>query len=207
MHAGPSRGQRSPGVTAMVCDNSDVSCSHPSATGVTDSDGTVSLVQQVDAGPVYVNGYIDLSGGGGVGIVPELLFWSFPLGQSPASLSATTVTPFELAAFLAAVTVTQDVGNGYVYAVGFDCLQFRGMGLTFAITPAGSSQILYQQGSTFSPGLSATDDTGGALFVNAPAGGSVLTATVAAAGGPIGQFPLFVRDGGVTEVWALPQPN
>ena len=101
--------------------------------------------------------------------------------------------------------VTQDPKLGIVYVSGLDCLNLGGIGMTFALAPAGSSQIFYQQGLTFLPGLAGTDTSGGALIVNVPVGASELTATVTALGRDIGQFPVFVRAGGVTVVEALPK--
>ncbi len=192
-----------PGVSAKVCNLSDVGCIAPTASGVTGSDGIVELVQSADAGPVLSSGYIDLSGG----ITPEVFFWSFPINPSPATMTVIAVTPAETSALLAYLQVTPQPGTGFVYAYGIDCFQIAGQGMTFSIAPSGSSQIFYQQGSTFSPGLTATTGVGGALIVNAPEGNLELTASVGGAGGAIGHFPLFVRDGGGAEVWALPQPQ
>jgi hypothetical protein len=192
-----------PGVTAKVCASDDSMCDHPSATEVSAMDGTVTLVQQVDAGPVFTNGYIDLSGGG---IVPEVFFWSFPLSLSPATLHPTVITPADVAEVTQGLDVTQDASSGIVYAVGFDCLQIGGSGLTYAIP--GAAQVFYQQNGVFLPGLTTTDSSGAAAFLNVPAGVPLtLTASVGDSGVAIGHFPFFVRHGGLAEVFALPQPD
>jgi hypothetical protein len=199
----PLSGKQPAGVTAKVCGSDDFPCAHPSATATTTDGGTASLVQH--AGAVLAGGYIDLSGGG---IVPTVVFWSYPLSQSPASLAVFTLIESEVSDVETAYNVTEGPHNGYVLVTGLDCLQNLGAGLEYKLEPAGPSQeLLYEQpGGIFSRTVTKTTTTGAATFFNAPAGPLTLTATVADGGPTVGQFPLFVREGGLTEVTALPQP-
>jgi hypothetical protein len=199
-------GPAPPGITAKVCGDSDFPCDHPSATAVTGPDGTVSLTQHVDAGPVFTNGYVDLSGGDDGGILPEAFFWSFPLSTSPATFAVAVGTPADVAKAALLLGVTQDPSNGIVFVSGFDCLQLHGSGLTYAIP--GAPQPFYESGGIPLAGLTSTDGTGAGAFVNVPAGVLLpLTASLANDGGAIGTFPLFVREGGFTQVLVLPQPQ
>jgi len=204
---GVHMGKVVPGVTVKVCASLDVPCAAPVAQGVTGDDGMVKLVQHRDAGPIVATGYLDLSSDGG--IIPQLYFWSFPFSQSPASLFALTVTMPEATAVAASLGVTQDSSKGAVLVGSRDCIQTYAAGLTFAITPkASDTRIFYRDMNSFSPTLTETTSTGGgfAIIYNVPSGAATLTAKVA--GGPIiGQFPLYVRGGGITEVLALPAPK
>jgi hypothetical protein len=194
------------GVTAKVCNLTDGPgpCMSPSATNVTGMDGIVSLTQHADAGMFTDNAYIDLSGGG---IVPEVFFWSFPLTLSPAMFTLPVTTPTEEGTVARSVGVMQDPSKGAVVAYGFDCLQVNGEGMTFTLAPTDAGAF-YQAGNTPSTVNTATDYSGGAFFANVPPNMFLtLTASVGASG-PIGAgAQLFVRDGGLAEVWVLPSPN
>jgi hypothetical protein len=192
------------GITTKVCHSSDLACEQPAAIGVTAADGTVKLVQHADAAPIVSEGYIELTGGD---IVPEIVFWSFPLGQSPARLFALTATEAELTSIVTSLGVRQQASNGVVLVVGRDCRQVPGAGMKFTIAPAGSSKIFYFDGLSFTPDLAATtvNGDGAALITNAPAESVTLTTTVDGEGS-IGELPLFVRAGWNTEVYALPAP-
>jgi hypothetical protein len=194
------------GVLAQVCNGNDPYCAKPSVRGTTLPDGTVTLVQQPDAGPVFTNdAYLDLSGGG---TVPEMFFWSFPLSQSSTSFDVGTVTSMEaMVDYEQPVGVVQDLNLGFVAVNGFDCLpSIAGTGMTFALTAPGSPRAYYALSGVLDPQAVATDDTSTAVFFNVPIGSNFLAASAIPAG-PIGQFGLFLRPGTVTLVYALPQPN
>jgi hypothetical protein len=200
-----------PGVVAEVCNISDNSspCARPTAVETTDDAGNVTLIQDPDAGPIFANGaYINLMNGPDSGIVPAALFWSFPISQSSVSFQLQTITPSELATnFLPSLPITPDPSTGYVVVVGYDCLPgVNGVGMTFTLSTPGSSRVFYERNQTIDPGATETDTSGTALFVNVPPGTHFVTA-VAATGGALGTFPLFVWKGSATTVWALPQAN
>ena len=195
-----------PGVLAKVCNGADTTCQSPTVMAATDDAGTVQLAQYPEAGPIFSSGaYIDLSEGG---ILPGVFFWSFPLSQSPVSFQVQTVTPSEVPEVLSAVDAAADPMTGFVVVVGFDCLpSVNGAGMTFTLATPGVSHVFYEQKGVIDPSATETDNSGTALFVNAPVGSNFVNAFAAAAGGPIGRFPIFVRENSVTTVYALPQPN
>jgi hypothetical protein len=195
-----------PGILAKVCGATDETCVSPVATGITGPDGTVDLVQTVDAGAVLVTeGYIELSGGSGGGILPEVFFWSYPLVGPVANLFATTITPTGADDIYRGVGLTRDPALAGVFVVGYDCRQITASGLTYTLSTPGDFPAYYADGAVFASGLLSTDSSGGAVFLDVPPGNATVTATIAGSTTSIGHSSFFFRAGALTEVWALPK--
>jgi hypothetical protein len=193
------------GVTAKLCPIADPTCSDAGAAAQSDPQGNVTLASDGGVGNYYV-GYLDLSGGG---IVPELVFWDFPISQNVAVLQAVgTATAFELNT---GAQVLDDAGwdaaTGVLVISGVDCYLLGGAGLTYSINvPASPPTPFYtdQTGVRFAAGLTTTNWSGYGLFLNVQPGPVTVTASLPPPVGAIGQFDVFVRPGTITWVLALP---
>lgn len=175
------------------------------ATGITDSDGGVTLLVDGGSGS-WRNGYLSLSTPD-ASIVPELAYWSFGLTQPQATLSVPTVTPSEVSAAvgLIGLTVNQELGSVLVQVV--DCYGTPAPGVKVAITPTGpSTQVLYFGTDFLSMTADSTNTNGQAVIINVPTQQIVLTATPEATGQVSSTVAFVVQPNWATYVVAPPTP-
>jgi len=192
-----------PDVTTTLCKDP---CAAPFATGITDSDGGVTL--QVDGSTGnWRNGYLSLSTpDASAGILPERAYWSFVLTQPQATLSVPTVTQFLAGMEALNLGVTWDQQLGLVLVQAYDCYGNPAPGVQFAITPAGQSQVFYFGTDSVNTMADSTNTNGQAVFINVPTQQIVLTATPEATGQVSSTVGFVAQAGGVTYVLAPPTP-
>jgi hypothetical protein len=188
-------------IGGKLCNTDDLDCSHSIADQTTDDAGNAKLLRQ----PIQtqVGLYLDISS---AEITPVLEFLTFPVHESRLGSSSPTVPPGYLTQ-LDAFGATVDPTLGTVAVAPVDCRLAPAPGVQFSFVDAGpSTQVFYFAGGTPSPTATATDRSGGALFVNVPVD-SVLTLEMkplALDGGVAGTTQVFARDGGESQVYLPP---
>jgi hypothetical protein len=134
-------------------------------------------------------------------VIPELLFWGFPLSEARltdqiGTFSQTTATASALSSLLG---VPVDLKRALVAVGATDCGINGAPGVTFSISPADAdTQVFYATGTGFSSADSGTGPQGLALFVNVPVGTVTVTAIPGALGHASSVVQGFTRAGTVT---------
>jgi hypothetical protein len=191
------------GAIVKLCNTNDLACSHSFADQTTDDAGNAKLVRQ----PIQtqVGLYLDISS---AEITPVLEFLAFPVHESRLA-SSSPAGPPGFPTQLDAFGVTVDPTLGALGVAAVDCRLAPATGVQFSFVDGGpSTQVFYFSGGTLSPTATATDGSGGALFVNVPVD-SPLTLEMkplSLDGGVAGTTPLFARDGGQSQVYFPPTP-
>ncbi|MFO0762101.1 MAG: hypothetical protein U0359_37025 [Byssovorax sp.] len=198
-----------PGLLVKACPREgwkDPSCAHVMAQSTTDKDGifvlhdiTFQTLTTIEAW----NGWLDISG---PGLYPELRYWSWPtLADRDETMSS--ITQEALAGYAKAYGLTQDDDRGLVTADVQDCYGFRAPGVAIEVDAADDKSVrLYSKGDlTFDAKADVTSRDGVAVFVNVPAGITVLRAKEPS-GKQVACAEILVRAGGRSGVGLRPLP-
>jgi hypothetical protein len=190
------------GVTAKLCDTVDPMCAPPFDMRPTDDAGTVPLTHppSTEAGLFYLDVSSDA-------IQPALLFDMFPIHASRIAIPFPVSPPGSIGADADGLGVPFDDSLGSLILVAVDCRLAFAPGVHFTVTPTTSTTaVAYLKGQLPALGLTETDSSGTAVFVNLPVLPTHLhlTATVPALGRTMADTQVFARDGGVSEVYVVP---
>jgi hypothetical protein len=190
------------GVKTKLCNVGDPICAPPLDTETTDDAGIATLNHppSTAAAPFYVDVSSDA-------ITPALLFDLFPVSTPRIAIPFPVVPPGSVAQEAAGLLVTVDDSLGTLILVAVDCRLAFAPGVHFTVTPtAPTTAVAYVQGQLPALGLTETDPSGTAYFVNMPVLSTQLhlTATVTALGRTMTDTLVFARDGGVSEVYVVP---
>ena len=185
--------------TVKLCFTSYPSCVPPVAGPVTsDAGGTVTV--QRPATPLPPLFFVDLSS---PAITPALTFDVFPVSQPQLTIPFVTVPQGILPSLALQAGVTQQPGLGMLLVHAADCRLAPAPGVTFDLEPPGMSKPAYLVGSLPVIGATATDSSGTAVFANVDVD-MTLQLTVKTPHGPSGTMSVFTRDGGLSELYAVP---
>ncbi len=187
------------GVTVTLCNTTDPLCTPFLDRAITDDAGTVILPLQ--QGPVSPRIFISASS---QAVTPVLGFIVSPLSQPNVTVPMPTLPAGVLPAVALQAGVTLDPALGMVVIVAYDCRLAPAPGMTFDITPKGTSTLAYLEGPLPVVGATSTDSSGSAVFANVEADTN-LTITMTSPAGAAGAVQLFARgDGGLSYVGAPP---
>lgn len=188
------------GATVDLCLPTDPGCDAGVFAGTSDDAGVAVIHVPAPVGsPAYgPTGYLQITQ---PAVLPELIFWDFPLSESSFSAPVVLFTPAQGAGLELDLNGKVDMNLGAVVAYVFDCTGAQAPGVNFAVTdPPGSSPIvLYWQGGMPSPGATTTDGQGFAVLFNVPIGEVTLTATPSTLGRASSQVSVVTRQSWVTQ--------
>jgi hypothetical protein len=190
------------GVTTKLCNTADPLCASPFDTQTTGDAGTVLLTRPPANQQVLF--YVDVSSGA---IQPALLFDIFPVSTSRIAIPFPVAQPGAIAFEALGVGVTVDASLGTLLLVAVDCRLAFAPGVHFTVTPTTpTTAVAYLTGGGPALGLTETDSSGTAVFVNMPVLPQQLhlTATVPALGRTMTDTRVYVRDGGESEIYVVP---
>ncbi len=192
------------GVLAEACAAGDLGCATPLSDGGTDEGGFVPLPVPQQLGGGGFDGYYRLWSPDG-GVVPELLYISYPIREATFLFTDSVVEPLTLQGLLSNLHVTQAPGNGYVGVIAYDCANTLAPNVQISTDAPGDAgvQVFYQQQGQFSAGLT-TDPSGLAVLTNVPVGTITVMATPAGFTAPVGHLPVNVEQGKLTIVALAP---
>ncbi len=194
------------GLNVKVCDKADATCSAPLAMEVTDAMGAVKLF--VSTGATGFDGYLDVSGGT---VVPALIYYLPPIGADiPAgTLEVPLVTEDNLALITGlAGGLSLDPTRGQLLALAYDCAGDNAVGVQIAASNADAkSTQAYLQGSALSLEAKQTDESGGSVIFNLPAGASDISVTLPGAGTLTAKSGVTIRAGAFTYATLPPTPK
>jgi hypothetical protein len=192
------------GATVKVCNLTDLSCTSPIVHRPTDDAGSYAMT--IPGRPVAAVVYADISS---PAIVSLLEFPVAPFSESHLDLPGETVSPTVLALGAQGAGVTLDPSLGVVFVTAYDCRLGNASGVQFDIDQkVPSTTLVYYKGGSPDPAAIATDAQGFAAFLNVPAVPTTLhiKTTPLALGDASSTVPVFVRDGGMAVVNAIPTP-
>jgi hypothetical protein len=190
------------GVTTKLCNIGDPPCASPFDTATTDDAGTATLIRPPSAQPVLF--FVDVSSDA---IQPALLFDIFPVSTSRITIPFPVQTPGSIALEALGLGVTVDPSLGTLLLTAVDCRLAFAPGVHFTVTPTTpTTAVAYVKGGAPALGLTETDFSGTAVFVNMPVLSTQLhlTATVPALGRTMTDTLVFARDGGESQVYVVP---
>jgi hypothetical protein len=197
------------GISVRACQaGSDRMCTTPVGMGTTNDTGVVTLplltVKSVGYG---FTGYFDIT----IPTPPSgsqeyLYFLPYPLSVQHAKLGLGLYSPKELSDLLASASYVEDSTRGNLLVVATDCLTIPAPNVTFVASGIDDkTREVYQQGTLLYTQATATDRSGAAMFLNAPAVPITLYAKPAALGGAISsKVDVFVNPGALSMVQAIP---
>ena len=201
-----------PGIEVQVCAQVGGTCDPPSATS--DAHGvavvSVPLLNATQQGSLTgPSGFLRLAwpaDGGPPPIRPELVYWGDPLSQAASSLSIPIVPSADEDGTAAANGIGLDTAHGFLAAGSVDCSTVTAAGVQMMLQPPGDSKtrVLYQSGGTYNTAMSATDETGNALFLNVPPGLVEVVATPMILGTPASRAQVLVQKDTLTIVFMSP---
>lgn len=187
--------------TVKLCFSSYPSCVPPVAGPLTsDAGGTVTVQRPAETLPPLL--FVDLSS---PTITPALTFDVFPISRPQLTIPFATVPQGILPSLALQAGVTQQPGLGMLLVTAVDCRLAPALGVTFDLEPPGMYTLAYLVGSLPVIGATATDSSGTAVFANVDVD-TTLQLTVKTPHGPSGRMSVFTRDGGLTELYAVPTP-
>jgi hypothetical protein len=194
------------GATVTLCNTGAPACGGGLGSVVTNDAGTATIMRPSVTSPLL--GYLDISS---PTIVPLLAFDVFPISEPRFTFSIATLPPSDVALLAASLGVTLDPSLGAVFVLAVDCRIGLAPGVQFSLAPAGPSTVgpFYYVGGAYSVDAGATDTSGVAAFFNVPVSPAMLELTVTpqALGRASGKMTLFARDGGESELVAVPTPT
>ncbi len=174
-------------ITVNVCGVTDVDCTNPLDTGVTDARGRVTL----DVTTAEQR-YLELIG---PGILDAISFNNGPPRSDPFDELVRVISPETFAVVEGLIGVTADPTRGHAGVQANDCQGAIGVGVTFEISTADEDTVTgyFSPVGAPNPALTETGSDGRAAVANIPVGPATITATVAATGQVIGTRSFFVR--------------
>jgi hypothetical protein len=190
------------GVTTKLCVFGDPLCASPFDTQTTGDAGTALLTRPPSTAAVLF--YVDVSSDA---IQPALLFDIFPISASRITIPFPVLPPGSIALQATGLGVTFDDSLGTLLLVAVDCRLAFAPGVHFTVTPTTpTTAVAYVKGGTPALGLTETDLSGTAVFVNVPVLPQQLhlTATVPALGRTVTDTMVYARDGGESEIYVVP---
>jgi hypothetical protein len=193
------------GLSVKVCGKADAMCSAPLAMGMTDAMGAIEL--SIDTSPTGFDGYLDVSG---ESVVPSLIYYLPPIiaDIAPGSLEVPLVTKDSLPLITGlAGGITLDPARGQLLALAYDCAEANAEGVKIAVSSAdaGTTQA-YLQGQALSTSATQTDESGGSVLFNLPAGPADVSVTLAGEGTLTAKSGVIVRAGAFTYATMPPTP-
>jgi hypothetical protein len=198
------------GMTVQVCNPVDVTCSSPTSSATTNDAGVVTVPIPGNVAGAATIGYLQLSGGG---VVPELLYWGFPLSEPSWILGTYTATPANISSIEAALGIQPVPQRAGVIISVQDCSGTGsgapGVRLSFETSPpsdAKTTQVIYNQSSlgTFAAEPAMTDLTGLAMILNVVPGTIKVTATPVGFDRPSTVVSAITRANTITGIYAVP---
>jgi hypothetical protein len=150
--------------------------------------------------------YLDITSSA---LVPTLVFDTFNISRPQIVVHAGVFTPTDLGNAADLIHVTLDPALATLLVFAFDCRMAFAPDVVFHVEPPGSSQVFYVKGSFPSTTATATDTSGLAAIPNVAQLPQVLTVTaipLALDGGVSSSVQAFTRDGGISNVYAVPTP-
>lgn len=181
---------------ADLCRKVDVACAEPVATVTSESDGKLAF-ERVEAN---FSGYVSLSADG---IVPTLYFFNPPIASNVEVPSLSLSTPQNRSALLGQLGA--DAARGDLLLNVFDCEGKPASGVSFTLSPGGTSAIpFYLSSGLPTRNATSTDATGYGGFVNVPAGTVTIRAVDTETQRVIQTLTLVVRDGAATWSKVIP---
>jgi hypothetical protein len=184
-------------VSVRVCRKLDVECTNPESTGMTDTNGDVTL----DV-PAAFTGYMAAEGmsTSGVKLMPTRYYFSPAVNEDLNIASIQLVEPALATALVMNASMTSQLEDrGLVLLSAFDCMQVGAAGISFESADADEqSKAFYAVMSL--PSATATETATGGFggFLNAPAGNFRIDAKRASDGRKIGEVAVLVRPGELT---------
>ena len=141
------------------------------AADTSDTPGHYALV--ISTGGTPVNGFLKLAKSG---YLTTYAYPSRPLAADAVD-NVLMITSSEFTLLSGAVSVTQTAGNGFVGVVVEDCDGHPLSGATVSVSPAGTSTVKYNSGSTPSGSATSTSADGVAYVFNVTAGNVTVQAS------------------------------
>jgi len=191
------------GLSVKACARTDLDCTSPVDTGMTDTNGTFMLT--VPPGPNGFDGYIDLSGSN---LYPTLYYFLPPVivGGNRGKLRLPSSDTITLLA--KGIGVDLDPTRGHLAMVPWDCTMSPAPGISISIDAANDgSTTFYFQNNLPSHAVTQTDSDpalGGA--VNVPTGITLVRTKVESLGTVSAQYSFNIRAGTLTAGSIPPSP-
>ena len=192
------------GATVKVCARTDTDCTAPLDEGTTDALG--EAVVTVPLGSTGFDGYFDIAA---AGYVPALRYTVDPITSVPSAAASTapliTTTTFAMLAGAAGITI--DPARGHLILTAMDCEPAFAAGVALTVDTADSSSTrLYMVGGLPSTTATETDVSGGAGYVNLPAGAATVSTSLAATSDAVGSTDINIRAGAIAMFTMPPTP-
>ena len=192
------------GAEVDVCSRTDSTCTPVITSATSDVDGKATVTVPSNVGGLGASGYLKISEPNL--LVPELIFWGFPLSEPTLADTIGTFTTAEAtpSALTSVLGVPVDLTSHALVVVSpLDCQNVAATGVTFSVSsPDPGTQVLYVTSTGGFSTDAGTSPAGLALIVNVPVGSVTVTATPRALGRPSSVVSGFTWAGTVTALGA-----
>ncbi len=188
-----------PGVTVKACRASDVDCSDPIATEVSDADGVT--------GHQLPGGFLGFYEVNAEGYYPTIYLFALPLlfdrdpRQTPL-ISLAVIPPFE-----ALLDTTLQPGRTHFVFVVEDCVRQQAAGITVTAEPSDGSTTFYLEDGIPSPDATSTVDKALGGILNLPAVTLRVRGVIEATGEQVFEHVVQTRPDTVVQMQLTPSPR
>jgi hypothetical protein len=193
------------GLLVSACAADTAGCPSPLDTEPSDQGGQATVTVSQIVNSLGFSGHYEITSPDG-SYQPEAFYLSSPLRESHVEVGVTTMLPSgTLQQVLGSVGIVEGDG-GALALVAYDCVNFKSPGVQFSTSLGADAGLrtLYFDNTGFSPTATQTDQSGGALIANVPAGPVEVFATPVGLTQPSSHLPVNVEPGKITVVYLFP---